>query len=175
MQEPNVDELLLQLSPELPDLEQCVRDADPGLTEAEVLDRALQLGLSELRRELSLQTFDFLKHKVEMLKEQTAHAAAIAETARFASAEARRQRAERRAAWGLNSVDNQCVVSPYAFHDHEGNCWTVHEVDTSSAEWSGGRRCLIFSSETAIRRVWRFPVEWRRLAEAELEALSWAI
>jgi uncharacterized protein YjeT (DUF2065 family) len=32
--------------------------------------------------------------------------------------------------------------------------------------------CLIFLSESIVRRVWIFPKEWRRLSPAALEALT---
>ena len=31
---------------------------------------------------------------------------------------------------------------------------------------------LVFHSDVAIRRVWRYPPKWRLVADAELEALS---
>src|SRR4029077_19779732 len=75
---------------------------------------------------------------------------------KLASVEALRARAARRAAWGLGPAEGEGARPP-AFRDRDGNCWNVDEVDTGALEWGRGRHCLIFSSETAIRRVWAFP------------------
>jgi len=175
MTDSDLDLLVEQLTPELPDLERLVRAAEPRLTDSEVLDRALQKGLAELRRDLSRKTFEFLKAKLQALMEDVARAREMAATVRFASAKARRERERRRAAWGLNTIDAECSLGAHTFHDVDGNCWAVHEVDTRAASWSRGRSCLIFSSELGIRRVWEFPVDWNRLSDAELEGLSWMV
>ena len=61
------------------------------------------------------------------------------------------------------------------FSDAAGRPWTVHEVRAESALWARGPRCLVFASEAAIRRVWDYPEDWRRLSDAELEAQSWRV
>ena len=173
MRESDLDFLVEQLSPEMSDLERRVRAADPTVEDADVLDRALQQGLADLHRELNRQTFDYLKAKLEALREHVERSKAEAQAVRFASIEARRQRAARRAAWGLNWIDSQSLLNPHSFRDKEDNCWTVQEVDTSKVSWARRPSCLIFSSELAIRRVWDFPADWRKLGNGELERLSW--
>ena len=59
------------------------------------------------------------------------------------------------------------------FRDAAGCTWSVHEVAAGAVPWAHGPRCLLFGSETAIRRVWHYPPEWRTLSDAELETLSW--
>ncbi|MEO6528185.1 MAG: hypothetical protein ABIP93_16300 [Gemmatimonadaceae bacterium] len=51
--------------------------------------------------------------------------------------------------------------------DGHGNEWTVHEVDTPQP-WAHGKRCLIFSSASIVRRVWSYPSGWSRLSSREL-------
>jgi hypothetical protein len=41
--------------------------------------------------------------------------------------------------------------------------------------WACAPRCLEFHSDTAVRRVWRYPPDWRDLADDALEALSWRV
>ena len=54
--------------------------------------------------------------------------------------------------------------------DAQGNEWMVREVDTPQS-WAHGARCLIFSSPSIVRRVWRYPEGWARLSSPELLAL----
>jgi len=51
--------------------------------------------------------------------------------------------------------------------------WTVVEVDARMVPGSHGARCLLFTRQDCIRRVWEFPSEWRTLDAAALEKLSW--
>jgi hypothetical protein len=51
--------------------------------------------------------------------------------------------------------------------DAQGNEWVIHEVDTPQA-WAHAARCLIFSSPAIVRRVWRYPDGWVRLAPRDL-------
>jgi hypothetical protein len=51
--------------------------------------------------------------------------------------------------------------------------WTVVEVDARMVPGSHGARCLIFTRQDCIRRVWDFPSEWRALDATALEELSW--
>ena len=53
--------------------------------------------------------------------------------------------------------------------------WRVREGDCppGMAAPPGRTRCLIFESESVVRRVWDFPADWRRLAPEELLAVSW--
>ena len=54
--------------------------------------------------------------------------------------------------------------------DAQGNEWTIREVATPQS-WAHGDRCLIFSSPAIVRRVWRYPEDWVRLAPSDLLAL----
>lgn len=58
-------------------------------------------------------------------------------------------------------LDSRVVV------DRQGNEWVIHEVETPQA-WAHGKKCLIFSSSSIVRRVWQFPSDWARLSSAEL-------
>jgi hypothetical protein len=51
--------------------------------------------------------------------------------------------------------------------------WRVVEVDARSVPGSRGERCLLFSNANCIRRVWRYPANWRTLDDSGLAALSW--
>jgi hypothetical protein len=52
-------------------------------------------------------------------------------------------------------------------------CWTVVEVDAAEVPGAQGPRCLLFTRDDCIRRVWHYPAEWRTLDVAGLAALSW--
>jgi len=58
-----------------------------------------------------------------------------------------------------------------------GVAWTVTERDGAgvpgNADGARGRRCLVFASPEAVRRVWDYPPDWRALPDAALFALSW--
>ena len=58
-----------------------------------------------------------------------------------------------------------------------GVTWTVTERDGAGVPGNGdgarGRRCLVFASPEAVRRVWDYPPDWRALPDAALFALSW--
>jgi len=54
---------------------------------------------------------------------------------------------------------NERDVSSRVVVDAEGSEWIVREVETPQA-WAHGERCLIFSSSSVVRCVWRYPVEW---------------
>jgi hypothetical protein len=51
--------------------------------------------------------------------------------------------------------------------------WTVVEVDARAVPGARGARCLLFTREGCIRRVWDYPADWRTLDDAALAALSW--
>ena len=64
-----------------------------------------------------------------------------------------------------------------------GITWRVHERDCppdlpappfAAAGEGRQHRCLVFESETAVRRVWSYPATWRMLSRDELIALSWS-
>jgi hypothetical protein len=51
--------------------------------------------------------------------------------------------------------------------------WCVTEHDGRAVPGSRGERCLVFASETATRRVWDYPFDWRQLPPAALATVSW--
>ena len=53
------------------------------------------------------------------------------------------------------------------FRDERGVTWWVHEVN---GEYLGtvGATCLLVVSANELRRVWKFPPEWRSLSSEEL-------
>ena len=51
--------------------------------------------------------------------------------------------------------------------------WTVSEVDLRGLPGAGDRVCLLFDGPSGARRVWRYPADWARLADAALLALRW--
>jgi hypothetical protein len=51
--------------------------------------------------------------------------------------------------------------------------WSVVEVDAGEVPGAQGARCLIFTRVDCIRRVWRYPLDWRTLDAEQLAALSW--
>ncbi len=55
--------------------------------------------------------------------------------------------------------------------DAEGSEWHVHEVETPQP-WARAERCLIFSSSSVVRRVWRYPSEWAGLSSRALLELG---
>ena len=62
---------------------------------------------------------------------------------------------------------------PRVYADRAGVEWRVEEVPAAAVPAAKGPACLMFHSEGAIRRVWRYPPNWRQLTDAELEVLSW--
>lgn len=60
------------------------------------------------------------------------------------------------------------------FTDEEGVQWDVTEVSGRRVPAARGKRCLIFSSPVAIRRVWTYPDTWHRMSGRELLDLSWS-
>jgi hypothetical protein len=50
--------------------------------------------------------------------------------------------------------------------------WIVREADTSRMPGARGERCLIFDSESVVRRVWQFPTDWQSLDDDALWALT---
>ena len=56
----------------------------------------------------------------------------------------------------------------------DGILWLVYELGPLAYD----RRqapCLIFESDTAVRRVRNYPANWRALSDDELLALSWTL
>jgi hypothetical protein len=66
---------------------------------------------------------------------------------------------------------NEHDVSSRVVVDAEGSEWIVREVETPQA-WAHGERCLIFSSSSVVRRVWRYPAEWAGLSSRALLELG---
>jgi hypothetical protein len=66
---------------------------------------------------------------------------------------------------------NEHDVSSRVVMDAEGSEWVVREVETPQA-WAHGERCLIFSSSSVVRRVWRYPAEWAGLSSRALLELG---
>jgi hypothetical protein len=52
-------------------------------------------------------------------------------------------------------------------------CWSVVEVDAGAVPGARRPRCLVFTREDCLRRVWDYPADWRTLDDAGLAALSW--
>jgi hypothetical protein len=59
-----------------------------------------------------------------------------------------------------------------SFVDHEGAHWSVHEQAFADYDRRRGMS-LIFSSDSAVRRVRDYPNNWAELTDAELLVLSW--
>jgi hypothetical protein len=57
--------------------------------------------------------------------------------------------------------------------DSTGMRWRVTEVSGQQVPGARGEACLVFESDTAIRRVWHYPSSWRDLPGADLIAVSW--
>ena len=56
--------------------------------------------------------------------------------------------------------------------DAAGRVWWVREMDASRVPGARAPRCLVFDSDVAVRRVWRYPADWRALTDATLRALA---
>jgi hypothetical protein len=62
---------------------------------------------------------------------------------------------------------NERDVSSRIVVDGQGGEWVVREVETPQP-WAHAERCLIFSSSSVVRRLWRYPAGWARLSSREL-------
>jgi hypothetical protein len=62
---------------------------------------------------------------------------------------------------------------PHVVKDASGNRWRVTEVSGRFVPGARGEACLVFESDSAIRRVWHYPPAWRDLPEPELLRVSW--
>lgn len=51
---------------------------------------------------------------------------------------------------------------PHVVLDRSGVEWTVRELDTPQV-WARATRCLVMSSRECVRRIWRYPPEWRSM------------
>ena len=71
-------------------------------------------------------------------------------------------------------TQNRLSVEPsLSFNANDGVCWTVREYAAGGPMDNGSGRCLVFECDDAMRRVRRFPVDWRELSSAALYDLSW--
>ena len=52
--------------------------------------------------------------------------------------------------------------------------WIVYEIPGATVPGARGDTCLVFDGGTTLRRVWKFPRNWRELSATELFELSWA-
>lgn len=68
-------------------------------------------------------------------------------------------------------ADDQRTRRSYRAAD--GVVWTVREREAGQIGSAPGGRSLVFESDMVIRRVRRYPADWRELPDAELERLSW--
>jgi hypothetical protein len=46
--------------------------------------------------------------------------------------------------------------------DRSGVEWTVREVETPQP-WARASHCLVLNSRECVRRVWKYPADWRSL------------
>jgi hypothetical protein len=46
--------------------------------------------------------------------------------------------------------------------------WIVREVDAQTVPGAAAPRCLICESDDVVRRIWRYPENWRSLTDDEL-------
>jgi hypothetical protein len=65
------------------------------------------------------------------------------------------------------------VGAAVIFSDRDGEPWQVTELDCGQVPGARGARCLVFMSDSVMRRVWSYPTAWRRLDVAELMEVSW--
>jgi hypothetical protein len=63
-------------------------------------------------------------------------------------------------------------AGPVSVYDDQGVRWVVSERDAASVPGARGPRCLVFMSDTAVRRVWTYPATWRHLTADALLAVS---
>lgn len=164
MNESDAAALFDQIAPEIGARERAVHDAEPTLPEPELLDRALRQALARLQREVSQETFVYLKWRVERAK-------AAARATRAAVATARQVREAARA----ETPPPSGALGPRTFRMSDGRAWSVHEAAVGPVAWAHGPHCLVFHSDAMIRRVWHYPAGWRELSDDELETLSWQV
>ena len=55
--------------------------------------------------------------------------------------------------------------------DGDGVEWSVQEVATPQV-WARGDHCLVLNSRECVRRIWKYPPDWRRLDADALLALG---
>ena len=62
---------------------------------------------------------------------------------------------------------------PHIVVDRAGVEWTVREVPTPQS-WARGDHCLVLNSRECVRRIWRYPSNWRTLDADQLLRLGTA-
>ena len=70
-------------------------------------------------------------------------------------------------------MPNEAAASREAkiFRDGDGVTWWVHEVAGEHLGGVMGMTCLLVVSANELRRIWKYPADWRQLSAAELLAL----
>jgi hypothetical protein len=63
--------------------------------------------------------------------------------------------------------------APIQFRDTRGRQWTVFERPCKGVPGRKADRCLVFECGEVVRRLWRYPDNWRTLDAEALEKLSW--
>jgi hypothetical protein len=74
----------------------------------------------------------------------------------------------------MSDVDGGSAVEFAEWDDGVLVRWYVNEVDARRVPGARGARCLVFVCESVIRRVWRYPSDWRSLDGHGLARLSWS-
>lgn len=65
------------------------------------------------------------------------------------------------------------LPAPLQFRDSQGRQWTVFERSCKGVPGRRADQCLVFECGEVVRRLWRYPQDWRSLSAVELEKLSW--
>ena len=74
----------------------------------------------------------------------------------------------------VTSVTDSTTPRARTLHDAEGSQWRVFEQVFADYDRRSGLS-LIFSSDTAVRRVRDYPANWFELSDDELLTLSWRV
>lgn len=151
------------ISGDYPVWERAVREAAPELADDQVQERALRSVLAQFRYDLSRDTFVYIRERLERTRREARQMRVEAVTLRERARELHARTESLMAEFGGNRT----------YRDGDGQVWSVREL-APIAPWSRAKRCLVFSSEMAVRRVWDVPSDWRVLSDPELERLSWS-
>jgi len=60
---------------------------------------------------------------------------------------------------------------PHIVVDRDGVEWSVREMATPQL-WARAPRCLVLNSRDCVRRIWRYPSDWRALGADALLRLG---
>lgn len=84
----------------------------------------------------------------------------------------------RSAIYGRSSVSDESVQAPRletleerVIHSSTGTTWRVREARALGVAGAISPTCLIFDSDKACSRLWKFPAEWLLLSPAQLLVL----